>query len=198
MNLFNGYCNHCWSWGHKRQDCRKLTAERKGGGKDSKGGKDPKGKGKDKGGSWRTKGYGKGGCGGGKSYGKDYGGKGGKGPGAVAYNIDGDQGGYDGGWGHNDNSWFSFMLAGDVYLNDDKDENMIFGLEDTVLVPEVPVALTMKDLCEKRKTDLDAEIERHKIMMDHNNEKLLATTLTYFTPTRSSKNVVQYHFHQAL
>ena len=36
---FNGACNHCGIWGHRRQDCRRLDAElKKGGAKGAKGG----------------------------------------------------------------------------------------------------------------------------------------------------------------
>ena len=38
---FQGVCNHCNTWGHKKQDCRELTAEiaKKGGPKGKDGGK---------------------------------------------------------------------------------------------------------------------------------------------------------------
>ena len=97
---FDGYCNHCWKWGHKRQDCRALTAELQTKGK-SKSDEKGKGKGKDwkpSAGGWQTKG------GGGKNWStgsKGWGGKG-KSSGGKVYsgqlytNIDG----YDGNYGN--------------------------------------------------------------------------------------------------
>ena len=45
---FQGYCSHCWLWGHKRVDCRKRLAAEKGGGAGAQqtkgGGKDTQGK----------------------------------------------------------------------------------------------------------------------------------------------------------
>ena len=82
----NGYCNHCWKWGHKRSECRQLTAERAKGGKAETGG-GKKGSDAQKGrygnqkGGWQDKD--------GKGKGKSWG-KGPKGFGGVAYNIDGD------------------------------------------------------------------------------------------------------------
>ena len=51
---FNGNCNHCGIWGHRRSECRRLDQELAKTG----GGKAPKGKGGGKGGD---KGGGKGG-----------------------------------------------------------------------------------------------------------------------------------------
>ena len=55
---FEGYCHHCWAYGHRISECRKKTAEMKG-----------KGKGNEKGDGYQ-KGY-QGGFGSGKGYGKD-------------------------------------------------------------------------------------------------------------------------------
>ena len=110
---FQGYCSHCWIWGHMKKDCRKLDAEMaKTRNKGQEGGAkgEGKGKGKEKGGTnwqskggWQVKGGGKG---------KGNWGKG-KGKGGVVYNIDG---GYFSGWGSG--QWDSY---GDRW---------IFGLED--------------------------------------------------------------------
>ena len=58
---FQGHCDYCWIWGHKKADCHKLTRDLgKGDGKDGGKGKGKdigKGKGKDGGkGGWRPKG----------------------------------------------------------------------------------------------------------------------------------------------
>ena len=59
---FQGYCNHCGKWGHRKADCRALTASLKG--KDGKakgeGKGDTKGKGKNNYDGWSYKGGGKG------------------------------------------------------------------------------------------------------------------------------------------
>ena len=85
---FAGNCNHCGKYGHRKSECRSLTASLKGG-KEGKG--EDKGKGKGKGEWTPVKGGGKG-----FGYGPSYGFKGkgkdkGKGKGSF-YNIDGDNG----------------------------------------------------------------------------------------------------------
>ena len=123
---FEGYCNHFWIWGHKRQDCRKLTAEKaagkgKGKGDDSKGqAADGKGKNKGwqpyKGGGWQTKG------GGGKSKGFGKGKKGGFG--GTAYNIDGDYFG-NSGYENQDWSWGRFFMLQEASDSEDDDLDVL-------------------------------------------------------------------------
>ena len=137
---FEGYCGYCNIYGHKRADCRKLTADKAAGkvGKGEEKGKGGKGKN-----NWQSKGGsqwnpGKGGSKGskgqwGKSGGKNNGG-------GVAYNIDGENwptaaeawGG--GAWGAGDGSaWNGGRFFGCMIGDDDDD--FLSDYEDVDLCP---------------------------------------------------------------
>ena len=140
---FNGNCNHCGKFGHKKSECWSLTQEMQG--KGGKSGDKGKGKGKDggknafgKGGQWSPGWQQKGKGGFQKGYGK------GKGFGQGLYtNIDGDQnnwqGGYENQW---DGSGSRFFLLEDSGDNSD--------LEDEL---DMPVVV-------KQSGEIDREIEK--------------------------------------
>ena len=135
---FEGYCGHCWIWGHKRSECRKLTAELAAKGKGKKG-EEPKGKGKTgppwqpaKGG-WQQKG----------GSGKNNWSKGGSGKnnwskGGAAFNIDGDMGSNH--WGYEQQDWSS-MAPGRFFMleSDDGGEDEFETCDSESVVGKGPI-----------------------------------------------------------
>ena len=132
---FNGTCNHCGKYGHKKSECWTLDQEMKGKGKGKgtyKGGEKGKSKGKDGGfqpygkgqpggfsspynpGGWTTKGY----------KGK---GKGKNGGNALYHNIDGEcEPGYEQGGGYANGARFFLLDEAEDSEDEDVSEKKVF------------------------------------------------------------------------